>query len=756
MIEVFHTIFKMSITASYVILAVLLIRLFFRKLPKIFSYALWLPVFIRLVFPSSFHSDFSFLNLINLKESASPITSSYISRTISQLEPSQAISALNTPQYFSTSLPDTSLMSESLFLQTLIKFASLIWAAGIVLLLLYSMLSYRRVLKTIKTATRIKSNIFETDRISTPFVCGFFKPKIYLPIGLAKEERSYVVLHEQTHIKRLDYLIKPMAFLLLILHWFNPLVWLAFVLMSKDMEMSCDEGVIKKMGITIKSRYSHLLVSLSVQKNQLQLGSPLAFGENYITSRVKNVINYKKPSFWIASALIVLIIMLIICFTANPKNEQVDLADTYFGYNVNALISNKTLYIGNHSKVVSLVDSIALPKDITRDTIELQTKAPPYGLTIHLSMKDASDITYQNALSTNTLFRNAAILFSLIDNASNITYQVSDHNGEYTGASYAFTFTRKMVEERLGEDVRSYSTHTDALKTLIDKLHLISFDIKADNSIQNISYNEQIENSLEVIVSLAHTSSNPYDYIKAHSTSYESILKMGEPALNYLLAQFENGNVSNDVRGHIIMALCKDLLGSRNNVRDESLLPLEWFSMLSPHTEIRLPHFSAKSSDPIEQLVYDAVINKYGNRSGGFMVVAPTLYGSYEEDDKLKIFATVYINYYNLYGKELVESGGGIIPAAITFSRNIDGSYQLDEYLEAMDGSYFVTSIKDFSVMPVSKKIIKGLSDQILEDYGNQNPRSELLMHNLIEHLKTNSQHNIMLRKITGEEIPLT
>jgi len=336
-------------------------------------------------------------------------------------------------------------------------------------------------------------------------------------------------------------------------------------LMSKDMEMSCDENVVKKMGNDIKGSYANSLLSLSIKRSGLLMGSPLAFGESNIKSRIKNIITYKKPTIWLIIITVFVTAALLVAFTANPKNEQAPTSDTYSGYNIKALIANKTLYVGDNSKVIALIDAMSLPKGIVRDTFELQTDKAPYGITINLIMNDASNVTVQEAKSGDSFYRNAILLFSLIDNVDTIKYKISDSTGNYDGESYIYTYTRKMIEEMMGEDVRPYAVSTNTIKKLLDRLSSMSF-ITAPTVTS-----DQIERYLEIIISSPKTSSNPNDYIKAHQNEYDSILKMGDEALNYLLAQFEKSSNNNDLRGHIMRALCTDLLGDRNNVTDESL-----------------------------------------------------------------------------------------------------------------------------------------------------------------------------------------
>ena len=168
----------------------------------------------------------------------------------------------------------------------------------------------------------IEKNIYEAKNLKTPFVLGLIRPKIYLPVGLnVKEEQDYILLHEQTHIHRKDHIIKILAFLILSIHWFNPLVWIAFMLMSTDMELSCDERVLKEMNEDIKKPYANSLLSLAAGRHIIN-GSPLAFGEGNVKGRIKNVLNYKKPRFWIICFIEFIVIVAVgVGLMANPKSS---------------------------------------------------------------------------------------------------------------------------------------------------------------------------------------------------------------------------------------------------------------------------------------------------------------------------------------------------------------------------------------------------------------------------------------------------
>ncbi len=267
-----------------------------------------------------------------------------------------------------------------------------------------------------------------------------------------------------------------------------------------------------------------------------------------------------------------------------------------------------------------------------------------------------------------------------------------------------------------------------------------------------------VEENLKVILSSPQTSSNPDDYIEAHIKEYRDILKYGgDDALNYMLLQFKNGNVKNDLRGQIIMRLCIAQLGQRNNVEDENLLPTEWYSKLKIKKETRLPDFSYSGTDPIEKLVYETEMEKNQNIKNDrtFLVVAPHIHGKYEEGNKLKIFVTTYSCTYQLFDKTINDQTGAITPVAITYIKNADGTYKLDKYEQAKDGDECAPSIKAFCTMPVSGEKIRGLSDKIFKENANNEDIIKLNEDNLAKHLKENGQTGISIRK-KGKLIQLT
>jgi beta-lactamase regulating signal transducer with metallopeptidase domain len=311
MIELFFSVLNMSVTASYVILFVILVRLLLKKSPKVISYVLWGVVAFRLIIPFSFESMFS---LLPQNANSIPIHHDIIYQKNPQIN--SGIEVLDS--FLSNSLPAPSIGASVNPLQIYSEIGAYIWVLGLIALLVYSLVSILVLKRQLKSAELIEWNIFKAKNLKTPFVIGIIGPKIYLPAGLSGKERSYILLHEQTHIHRKDHIVKILAFIILSIHWLNPLVWIAFRLMSTDMELSCDERVLKDMDEDIKKPYATSLVSLATRRHILN-GSPLAFSEGNLKGRIKNVLNYKRPKFWIIVISIVFVTVIGIGLMSNPK-----------------------------------------------------------------------------------------------------------------------------------------------------------------------------------------------------------------------------------------------------------------------------------------------------------------------------------------------------------------------------------------------------------------------------------------------------
>lgn len=316
MSEFFLKIVNMSISASWIVLAVLLLRLLFRKAPKWITVLLWGIVAIRLICPFSIESVMS---LIPSAETISPQV------LIETPEINTGIPALNNTlnpiiqDSTVTVAPEKSINTLKLFVLIFSK----VWIAGVALILVYTIISYWRVRRKIGTAVLLRDNIYQSETVVSPFVLGIIRPRIYLPFGICEQDMEHVIAHEQAHIRRKDHWWKPLGFLLLTLHWFNPLMWLGYVLLCRDIELACDEKVVKEMNTEQRADYSQALLTCSVNRRMIA-ACPLAFGEVGVKDRVKSVLNYKKPAFWIIIVAIIASAVAAVCFITNPKTTLGD------------------------------------------------------------------------------------------------------------------------------------------------------------------------------------------------------------------------------------------------------------------------------------------------------------------------------------------------------------------------------------------------------------------------------------------------
>lgn len=376
--RIFLTVVNMSINAGYVILVVLLARLFLKKAPKIFSYALWFVVLFRLLCPVTVTSSFGILpadqlslmkpafydNTMDIQEGVVAYDSSagmeqavgtdtsygtdFIASsagtdgvTTSNQEPNvnsntenntnsntnsnatgidtnQGTQLIEESDILDSSAANESIADKIVMPNIILPIMEAVWLIGILVIAGYSSLSLWKVKRSIANASQVKENIYEKDGLTTPFVVGLFSPRIYLPTGLMGEEREYILAHERMHMKRLDHVVKLLAFLTLILHWMNPLVWLSFILLTKDMEMSCDEAVIRRIGMDIKKEYSVSLLNMATEKPCFA-GTPIAFGEGNVKGRIKNILYYKKAGVGII-VLCITVVALISIFSATNRN----------------------------------------------------------------------------------------------------------------------------------------------------------------------------------------------------------------------------------------------------------------------------------------------------------------------------------------------------------------------------------------------------------------------------------------------------
>lgn len=314
MSELLLTVLNMSFAASWLVLAVVLLRLVLKKAPRWIHVLLWAMVGLRLVCPFTLESA---LSLIPSAQVVSPQIvwdeTPVIHTGIAPVD--QAIN----PVFTQTFTPDPAASANPL--QIWVAVAGMIWLVGMVAMGFYTLITYWRLRRRVKDAVGLEDNVYRSERIDTPFVLGLFRPRIYLPASLRTEDMPHVLSHERSHICRKDHWWKPIGFLLLAIHWFNPLMWLSYILLCRDIELACDEKVIRWMQPARRADYSQALLSCSVNRRSIA-ACPLAFGEVGLKARVKSILSYKKPGFWILLAAIVVCIAVAVCFLTNPSDKM--------------------------------------------------------------------------------------------------------------------------------------------------------------------------------------------------------------------------------------------------------------------------------------------------------------------------------------------------------------------------------------------------------------------------------------------------
>mgnify|MGYP000490253065 FL=1 len=339
MSELFLKIVNMSISASWVVVAVLALRFCLKKAPKWVNVLLWGIVAARMVFPFSIESV---LSLIPSAETISPTIMMEQSPSVQTGVP--ALNHVINPVISGSFTPAPGASANPL--QIWIPVLAGIWLFGIVALFLYSAVSYCRLRRKVCEAVILRGNIYQSEKVCSPFVLGIIKPKIYLPYHMDSREMDHVIAHEQTHIRRKDHWWKPLGFLLLTIHWFNPLMWLSYILLCRDIELACDEKVIREMGNEQRADYTQALVACSVNRRVIA-ACPLAFGEVGVKERVKSVMNYKKPAFWIVLASVIVCAVIAVCFLTNPIGFQFD-------------VSANTIVSANHFDMRNADDPVSI------------------------------------------------------------------------------------------------------------------------------------------------------------------------------------------------------------------------------------------------------------------------------------------------------------------------------------------------------------------------------------------------------------
>lgn len=455
MTDIFLRIVELSWQAGVLALAVMLARLALRRAPKWAVCLLWVLVAVRLVLPVSLQSP------VSLQAAQSPVTAA-----LYELPQTQE-AAQKTDEVLSggsaepvTPLPPT----ESMTAQPVptpkpamtVSLLAAIWLTGVVMMLTYMLVSYLGIYRRVCTAVRLEDNVYRCGSWGTPFVLGLLRPRIYVPEGMDDAALPQVLAHERCHIRRGDHLVKPLAFLLLALHWFNPVLWAAYVLLGRDMENACDERVLRDVDGAGRAAYSRALVACAVRQRPAAV-CPLAFGEVAVQERVKNAMNGKKPAVWAAVLLVIAAAVIAVCFLTSPGRREPS-ADG--AWDAETLYALRTPYVGDPSAVGRILNAVGLDKmGADSDwsfTMQISTEQEPYGLTLLYTYDSESFLGYGPTWAQR-MRAGGYLTMALIDNAEWVAWQ---ENGTETG----------RVTNDGAYDIAAARQSVDGLRQLIEQL----------------------------------------------------------------------------------------------------------------------------------------------------------------------------------------------------------------------------------------------------------------------------------------------
>lgn len=399
---VFLKLLNMSITASWLILAVLILRLILKKAPKFISCILWGLVGLRLLLP------FSIESALSLIPSSEPLPKDFIYTATPTVNTGiTVIDNVIEPIIEQSLTPDPELLTSINPTQVLSLIASSVWICGLILMLGYMLVSYLRVRIKVREAVLFHNNVYFCDHIASPFILGIIRPKIYLPSNMSASDAEYVIRHENAHLKRRDHWWKPFGFLLLSVYWFNPVIWLGYVFLCRDIELACDEKVIGQMDTQDKKAYSSVLLACSTPRKIIS-ACPLAFGESGVKTRVKSILNYKKPAFWIILIAVIVSIAAAVCFLTDPQSG--DMTDPVSDENKSIATLSKEDYVS--------VSKVTYGTDAPEDKVQIEFKSA----VVHTD-KDNLVIEWKNHTDSSLILENNWIFCKQVEGKwENIRY----------------------------------------------------------------------------------------------------------------------------------------------------------------------------------------------------------------------------------------------------------------------------------------------------------------------------------------------
>ena len=469
--SLFTSVLEISWQAGLIALAVMAVRPLLRRAPRRAVCMLWLLVALRLLLPARLTVE----SPVSLQQPESPPIQAY-----QELRQQEKVYVSAPPEQRPEMAGPAAAQGFALLDQL-----PAIWLTGVGCMALYMALSLLRMRWRLRAAPRIQDNVYRCTDWSTPFVLGVLAPRIYVPETVSEQDFPQVLAHERCHIRRWDHVWKPLAFLLLAVNWFNPVLWAAYVLLGRDMERACDEMVLKNATPIQRAAYSRALVACAAQPKMAAV-CPLAFGEVAVKERVKNVLNYKKPALWAVILLVVAAAIIGVCLLTKPSYKNVGTLDA------EKLFALRTEYVGDNAAVSGILDALGLPEmgdtadsDIYAYSIRLDTNREPMGVTVCYAF--AGDVPERSAEWNRQMAQRGYIAMALIDNIDWFRWTDIDQAGtsHVTGAVYSSNHAGYVdALSAARESVKGLQTYMDMLRTMAEDGSIVYYEGDAQPSFE--------------------------------------------------------------------------------------------------------------------------------------------------------------------------------------------------------------------------------------------------------------------------------
>ena len=488
--KLFDTVLELSWQAGLIALAVMAVRLVLRKKASRRALCmLWALVALRLLLPVSLTVE----SPVSLQAEEAPVSRAYHAMQEARTSvPEEAAPAPAESSGAAAAVVPTEPAAEPVTLRTFARWLPWIWVIGMGCMAAYMLLSFIWMRLTLRRAEHIRDNVYRCTQWSTPFVLGIIAPCIYVPESVSEEDLPQVLAHERCHIRRWDHVVKPFAFLLLAVNWFNPVLWAAYVLLGRDMENACDEMALKNADAAQRAAYSRALVSCAAQPKMAAV-CPLAFGEVAVKERVKNVLGYKKPAIWAAVILAAAAVVIGVCLLTKPSYKNVGTLDA------EKLFALRAPYVDNNSAVGAILDALGLPEmgdtadsDTYAYSIRLDTNRKPMGVTVCYAF--AGDVPERSAEWNRKMAQRGYIAMALIDNIDWFRWTDIDQAGTshvtgavYSGDGVVYSSDHAGYVDALSaarESVKGLQTYMDMLRTMAEDGSIVYYEGDAQPSFE--------------------------------------------------------------------------------------------------------------------------------------------------------------------------------------------------------------------------------------------------------------------------------